>query len=43
MCRRAPSGDAAEDGTRDQPVAAGVIVVVEFADDLTGGPTAAER
>jgi hypothetical protein len=37
MCRRIPSGDAAEDGAGHQAGAAGVVVVEKAADDFAGG------
>ena len=41
--RRTSAGDAAEDGAGHQAGAAGVVVVVEPADDLAGGEEAGDR
>ena len=41
--RRAAAGDAAERRAGHQPGAAGVVVVVEPADDLAGGEEAGDR
>ena len=43
LARRAPAGDAAEDGAGHQAGAAGVVVVEEPADDLAGGVEAGDR
>ena len=43
ISRRAAPGDAAEHGAGHQPGAAGVVVVVEPADDLAGGEEAGDR
>jgi len=40
---RIPPGDAAEDGAGHEARAAGVVVVVEAADDLAGGGEAGDR
>src|SRR4029077_19505032 len=42
-CRRAPSGEAAEDGAGHQAGTAGVIVEEEAADDLAGCVEAGDR
>ena len=41
--RRIPSRDAAEDGAGHEAGAAGVVVVVEAADDFAGGVKAGDR